>query len=251
MNDSNNNNNNNNNNDDDDDNNNESDNDAGPYDNSKSNDNITHSTVSSIHNSNGASSTHYSGASGGVYRAGTTSNATLTSTSTIKAPVGTARDSAPTTLHHLAGTLGKNNNMTDRGKGNQPYSSRAYNSSGFTASAASAMQTGLEVIDFVYNIEVIRAHRFFGYHSRPRRFLKILLTAPATVAAAASVLLCGGVFGRVYQPYESNFPYSLHFLVDNNLRGMGDVRVRAGGFRFRWPLPCRRSRTVGTTDSWV
>ncbi|XP_062186460.1 DNA polymerase zeta catalytic subunit isoform X2 [Phragmites australis] len=87
----------------------------------------------------------------------------------------------------------------------------------------------------VHGCNLVRAKKLYGYHSPEDLFMKIYLYYPHEVTRAATLLLGGAVLNRVFQPYESHIPYLLHFLVDNNLYGMGHVHVK--DFKFRPPLP--------------
>ncbi|XP_048591885.1 DNA polymerase zeta catalytic subunit-like isoform X1 [Brassica napus] len=87
----------------------------------------------------------------------------------------------------------------------------------------------------VHDCEIVRAKKFYGYHSTEEAFVKIHLYHPQDVSRAASLLLAGAVLGRSLQPYESHIPFILQFLVDYNLYGMGHVHISK--MKFRSPVP--------------
>ncbi|XP_024014051.1 DNA polymerase zeta catalytic subunit isoform X2 [Eutrema salsugineum] len=87
----------------------------------------------------------------------------------------------------------------------------------------------------VHDCEIVRAKKFYGYHSTEEAFVKIYLYHPHDVARAASLLLAGAVLGKSLQPYESHIPFILQFLVDYNLYGMGHVHISK--MKFRSPVP--------------
>lgn len=87
----------------------------------------------------------------------------------------------------------------------------------------------------VHGCSLVRAKKFYGFHSSEELFLKIYLYHPHEVARAASLLLGGAVLNRSFQPHESHFPYLLQFLVDYNLYGMGLIHLSK--VKFRHPLP--------------
>ncbi|VVA94379.1 unnamed protein product [Arabis nemorensis] len=87
----------------------------------------------------------------------------------------------------------------------------------------------------VHDCEIVRAKKFYGYHSLEEAFVKIYLYHPHDVARAASLLLAGAVLGKSLQPYESHIPFILQFKVDYNLYGMGHVHISK--MKFRSPVP--------------
>ncbi|PIA61591.1 hypothetical protein AQUCO_00300837v1 [Aquilegia coerulea] len=87
----------------------------------------------------------------------------------------------------------------------------------------------------VHGCSLVRARKFYGYHSSEELFVKIYLYYPHEVARVASLLLEGAVLDRSFQPHESHIPYLLQFLVDYNLYGMGHLHVSK--VKFRYPLP--------------
>ncbi|XP_073038938.1 DNA polymerase zeta catalytic subunit isoform X2 [Primulina eburnea] len=87
----------------------------------------------------------------------------------------------------------------------------------------------------VHGCNLVRARKFYGYHSTEELFVKIYLYYPQDVSRAAKLLLAGGVMDKVLQPYESHIPFLLQFLIDNNLYGMSHLHVSK--IKFRHPVP--------------
>lgn len=87
----------------------------------------------------------------------------------------------------------------------------------------------------VHSCSLVRAKKFYGYHSPEELFVKIYLYHPQDVSRASKLLLEGAVLDKVLQPHESHIPYLLQFLVDYNLYGMGYIHVSK--IKFRHPVP--------------
>ncbi|XP_019168407.1 PREDICTED: DNA polymerase zeta catalytic subunit isoform X1 [Ipomoea nil] len=87
----------------------------------------------------------------------------------------------------------------------------------------------------VHSCSLVRAKKFYGYHSSEELFVKIYLYYPQDVSRAANLLLGGAVLDRVLQPHESHIPFLLQFMVDYNLYGMGHLHVSK--MKFRYPVP--------------
>ncbi|KAL9233295.1 hypothetical protein vseg_008315 [Gypsophila vaccaria] len=87
----------------------------------------------------------------------------------------------------------------------------------------------------VHGCTLVRARKFYGYHSKEELFIKIYLYYPHDVSRAASLLLDGAVFERSVQPYEAHIPFLLQFLVDYNLYGMSHMHLVK--MKFRHPVP--------------
>ncbi|KAK8698089.1 hypothetical protein V6N13_114220 [Hibiscus sabdariffa] len=87
----------------------------------------------------------------------------------------------------------------------------------------------------VHGCSVVRAKRFYGYHSSEELFVKIHFYHPHDVSRAANLLLGGAVLDKILQPHESHIPFILQFLVDYNLYGMGHLHLSR--MKFRNPIP--------------
>ncbi|XP_060966824.1 DNA polymerase zeta catalytic subunit isoform X2 [Cannabis sativa] len=88
---------------------------------------------------------------------------------------------------------------------------------------------------YVHGCSLVRAKKFYGYHSSEELFVKIYLYYPHDVSRAANLLLGGGVLDKSLQPHEAHIPFILQFLIDYNLYGMGHVHLSK--MRFRHPVP--------------
>ncbi|XVE63010.1 hypothetical protein DITRI_Ditri06bG0165400 [Diplodiscus trichospermus] len=87
----------------------------------------------------------------------------------------------------------------------------------------------------VYGCSLVRAKKFYGYHSSEELFVKIYLYYPHDVSRAANLLLAGAILDKSMQPHESHIPFILQFLVDYNLYGMGHIHLSR--MKFRNPVP--------------
>ncbi|XVF57453.1 hypothetical protein PTKIN_Ptkin06aG0206800 [Pterospermum kingtungense] len=87
----------------------------------------------------------------------------------------------------------------------------------------------------VHSCSLVRAKKFYGYHSSEKLFVKIYLYYPHDVSRAANLLLSGAVLDKSLQPHESHIPFILQFLVDYNLYGMGHLHLSR--MKFRNPIP--------------
>ncbi|XP_021623348.1 DNA polymerase zeta catalytic subunit isoform X8 [Manihot esculenta] len=87
----------------------------------------------------------------------------------------------------------------------------------------------------VHGCSLVRARKFYGYHSSEELFVKINFYNPHDVSRAANLLLGGAVLDKSLQPHESHIPFILQFLIDYNLYGMGHVHLSK--MKFRHPVP--------------
>ncbi|KAJ7973360.1 DNA polymerase [Quillaja saponaria] len=87
----------------------------------------------------------------------------------------------------------------------------------------------------VHDCSLVRARKFYGYHSQEELFVKIYLYYPQDVSRAANLLLGGAVLDKSLQPHESHIPFILQFLIDHNLYGMGHLHLSK--MKFRYPVP--------------
>ncbi|KAL8553803.1 hypothetical protein ACS0TY_002187 [Phlomoides rotata] len=87
----------------------------------------------------------------------------------------------------------------------------------------------------VHGSDLVRARKFYGYHSPEELFVKIYFYYPQDVSRAANLLLAGAILDKTLQPYESHIPFLLQFLIDYNLYGMGHLHVSK--MKFRPPVP--------------
>ena len=84
----------------------------------------------------------------------------------------------------------------------------------------------------VYDIKIVAAKPFYGYHPTRRIFLQIFLYNPSHIRLLADILLTGVVMNIPLQPHESHIPYTLQFMIDYNLYGMNQIYLSNLQFRF-------------------
>jgi DNA polymerase delta subunit 1 len=88
--------------------------------------------------------------------------------------------------------------------------------------AARADTKGL--LRYILTIEPIKAQSIWGYHfNSTSDFLKITVAIPALVATARRILEKGinipNSGYKQFVTYESNLPFVLRYMVDNNIKG--------------------------------
>ncbi|KAH9128699.1 hypothetical protein LEN26_005754 [Aphanomyces euteiches] len=98
-------------------------------------------------------------------------------------------------------------------------------------SDATAVQ-GVEIVEDKMSL--------YGYQfDKKVRLIKVYLTLPNFVPKVRSALESGitipGYGTRSYQTYESNVPYILRFMIDQEIQGCNWVELPAGTYRFRNP----------------
>ena len=93
--------------------------------------------------------------------------------------------------------------------------------------------------DAVVEIEVVEKYPIMYYQAEKQKFLKVYCSHPQFVARLRSVIERGmPIAGRdclSTTTYESNLPYALRFMVDNEFGGMSWVRINAGKYTLRHP----------------
>ncbi|ORY74589.1 hypothetical protein BCR37DRAFT_384406 [Protomyces lactucae-debilis] len=97
---------------------------------------------------------------------------------------------------------------------------------------------------FVADITVCKATPFYGMHAGWRYYFKISLLSPKHMTRLADLLRQGSIFGGPCQPYESQLPYLIQFMIDYNLYGCAPVRC--AHVAFRHPLPEPLSNTFSS-----
>ena len=72
-------------------------------------------------------------------------------------------------------------------------------------------------------VSVVRRQSVLGYAPASRNVLQIMMAGPQLVATARTVLergfRCPGFSERQFQTYESNVPFELRYMVDNDIVG--------------------------------
>lgn len=74
---------------------------------------------------------------------------------------------------------------------------------------------------FVRAIILVKGVHFYGFHSSYSPFLKILLSDPAIVNRAVTLLQAGTIMKTRFRIYESHLSYILQFMSDFGLYGCG------------------------------
>ena len=89
--------------------------------------------------------------------------------------------------------------------------------------------------ELFYDLSIVSATNFYGYHHSEEPFIKISCIEPADIARVVQIVRSGVVNDCVYDPFECHIPFLLHFLVDHNLYGMNFAYLKSP--RFRQPVP--------------
>ena len=91
------------------------------------------------------------------------------------------------------------------------------------AQIAATKRGSKEIKTHVLLVTVVRRQSILGYAPSARNMVQIMLAAPQLVATARTVLergfRCPGFPERCFQTYESNVPFELRYMVDNNIVG--------------------------------
>ncbi|KAI6658920.1 hypothetical protein LOD99_10895 [Oopsacas minuta] len=105
-------------------------------------------------------------------------------------------------------------------------------SRGINNAIKSAISSTDQCSHHVYDIKIVAAKPFYGYHPTRRIFLQIFLYDPRHVRILADILLTGSVMKTPLQPHEAHIPYQLQFMIDYNLYGMNHIYLAEVQFRF-------------------
>ena len=101
----------------------------------------------------------------------------------------------------------------------------------------SGMTNGVQVVD---HIEVVERASVYYYQEKMSSFLKIFCALPTFINKVRALFekqeigfgkLGSGAFGSV--TFESNMPFALRFMIDNNISGMQWIQVLAGKYLLR------------------
>lgn len=90
----------------------------------------------------------------------------------------------------------------------------------------------------VRSIELVLKSSVMHYQSKQGTFMKIYTTLPKYVSQLRTLFENGGYTYKKHPlfyhvTYESNLPYALRFMIDNEIVGMSWIRVNAGKYTVR------------------
>ncbi|KAG2387335.1 hypothetical protein C9374_001667 [Naegleria lovaniensis] len=97
---------------------------------------------------------------------------------------------------------------------------------------------------FIHDIVVVTGTPFYGYWFNPQLFLKVYVYNPSHVGKMAAMFGNSSVMGHKFSVYEAHIPFSLQFMMDYNVYGMGDLHVEKLFFR----LPFHTAENCESTD---
>lgn len=89
---------------------------------------------------------------------------------------------------------------------------------------------------FIHDLLIVRGRPFYGFHTRDRLFIKLVLYNPRDVSPLAALLQSGRVCNLQFQPYEAHIPYLQQFMIDYNLFGMDYIELHRDRLWFREPV---------------
>ena len=93
--------------------------------------------------------------------------------------------------------------------------------------------------DAVLEIELVERYPIMHYQAEKQKFLKIYCSHPQFVSKLRPVIEGGFRLGGrdilSQVTYESNLPYALRFMIDNEFGGMSWVRIGADNYTLRHP----------------
>ena len=101
--------------------------------------------------------------------------------------------------------------------------------------------------ELFYNLSIVYAKDFYGYHYKQEAFIKISLIDPKDIKRVVMILLSGVINECIYQPFESHIPYLLHFFIDYNLYGMNFMYFKSP--LFRQPIPSQNKIAIHLLSS--
>ncbi|XP_055374297.1 DNA polymerase zeta catalytic subunit [Condylostylus longicornis] len=85
----------------------------------------------------------------------------------------------------------------------------------------------------IFNVQLVKAFPFYGYHRKEHLFLKIYMYNPRLLKRASNLLQNGALQGKSFQAFDSHVPYRLQFLIDYNLFPMSFLRASFSDVKFR------------------
>ncbi|KAI8058211.1 hypothetical protein BDF22DRAFT_664475, partial [Syncephalis plumigaleata] len=95
---------------------------------------------------------------------------------------------------------------------------------------------------YVGGVLPVRGIPFYGYHPEHVLLMKIYLLLPNSLEKATNLLASGMVMGTKFHIYEAHIPFTLQFMADFNIYGMGWIHM--GRIRSR-----KRSQNKDNADN--
>ena len=90
----------------------------------------------------------------------------------------------------------------------------------------------------IHNISVCEKFNIYGYYNKCSIFLKIEVYNCDDIKLLMNLLSGKNILNKFYQCFDAHISYSVHFFGDNNLEGMGLIKLKNFSFRYRLKDNC-------------
>lgn len=96
----------------------------------------------------------------------------------------------------------------------------------------------------------VYGQQMYGFKQGEDCFVKIELYNPDRIFQVSELLRTGKILGQTFQVYETHISYTMHFMSDYNLNGMGFIHLSNFSFRGTLPSFSQNSETWSSNKTW-